>query len=79
MNFRVCSWFVEHAIGLREVCLCRAVRDTSGWLQVDILMADREKNIEAQDAAAKADPNAGVPAMQVCSPRGRQYCANFSI
>lgn len=35
------------------------------WLQVDILMSDREKALEAQDAMAKADPNAGVPAMQV--------------
>jgi hypothetical protein len=34
-------------------------------LQVDILMSDREKNLEAQEAAAKADPNAGVPALQV--------------
>ena len=28
-------------------------------------MADREKQLEAQEAAAKADPNAGMPAMQV--------------
>jgi hypothetical protein len=31
-------------------------------VQVDILMADREKALAASEAAAKADPNAGVPA-----------------
>lgn len=37
-------------------------------MQVDILMSDREKHLEAQEAAAKADPNAGVPALQVRIP-----------
>lgn len=44
-------------------------------------MADREKQLEAQEAAAKSDPNAGMPAMQVrrCSKGSFHFFPFFIV